>query len=82
MLTDSNLDEHIRLAILDLMVVLYRQGITQVHIGGIMRILGVANDVAAEHDEERVILDEGFVQYVALAVQLAHAPVPDQTQLH
>jgi hypothetical protein len=82
MLNDSDLDEHIRIAILDLMLVLYRQGITQVHIGGIMRLMGVANEVAADHDEERVILDEGFVQYVELATQLARATTTDQTPIH
>jgi hypothetical protein len=64
MLDDTELDQTIRLAILNLMVVLYDCGIEEVHIGGIMRILGVANDKAEQHDNERLVLNEEFVKYV------------------
>ena len=41
MLDDAELDQAVRLAILNLMVVLYDCGITEIHIGGVMRIMGV-----------------------------------------
>ena len=53
-----------RLAILNLCVVLHECGITEVHVGGIMRILGVPDNLAQEHDDERVFLDGEFVKYV------------------
>lgn len=64
MLEDLEVDQSIRLAILNLMVVLYDCGITEVHVGGIMRILGVPDERASQHDDERVILDPNFVKYV------------------
>ena len=78
MLDDTELDQTIRLAILNLMVVLYDCGIEEVHIGGIMRILGVANDKAEQHDNERLVLNEEFVKYV----EQINTPRPADQRLH
>jgi hypothetical protein len=64
MLDDLDIDQAVRLAILNLCVVLHDCGITEVHVGGIMRILGVPDDLSQEHDDERIILDNEFVKYV------------------
>ena len=64
MLDDLDVDQAVRLAILNLCVVLHDCGITEVHVGGIMRILGVPDDMAQAHDVERIILDNEFVKYV------------------
>jgi hypothetical protein len=64
MLDDLDVDQAVRLAILNLCVVLHDCGITEVHVGGIMRILGVPDNLAQEHDDERIILDNEFVKYV------------------
>jgi hypothetical protein len=64
MLDNSELDQSIRLAMLNLMVVLYDCGITEIHIGGVMRIMGVSDSMAQKHDNERLVLDEEFVKYV------------------
>jgi hypothetical protein len=64
MLDDLKLDQAVRLAILNLMVVLYDCGITEVHVGGVMRIMGVSDEVASTHDDERLVLDDDFVKYV------------------
>jgi hypothetical protein len=78
MLDDDDIDQTLRMAILNLMRVLYDCGITEIHVGGIMRILGVDNAVASAHDDERVVLDEGFVRYVDLMNQ----PRPTDQSLH
>ncbi len=39
---------------------LFKHGIKEVHIGGLMRILGVEDHKAEEHDEELILLDEDF----------------------
>ena len=78
MLDDTELDQSIRLSILNLMVVLYDCGITEVHIGGVMRILGVDNDKAKQHDNERLVLDEEFVKYV----EQINTPRPVDQPLH
>jgi hypothetical protein len=64
MLDDYELDLNIRQALLSLMMTLYSQGITEIHMGGVMRLLGVSNETACKHDNERLILDDNFVKYV------------------
>jgi hypothetical protein len=60
----DDLDYPIRMAINQLMLVLYQQGITEIHTGGLMRLLGVPNEVSQEYDDERILLDDNFVKYV------------------
>jgi hypothetical protein len=74
----DELDITIRTAIHNLMLVLYEQGITEIHTGGLMRILGVANEVAKEYDDERVFLDDNFVKYV----KEINTPRPADQTLH
>jgi hypothetical protein len=74
----DDLDLSIRTAIHTLMLVLYEQGITEIHTGGLMRLLGVSNEVAQEYDNERVVLDENFVKYV----ELINEPRPADQTLH
>ena len=64
MLENLEVDQTIRMTILNLMVVLYDCGITEIHVGAIMRLLGVPNEQAQAHDDQRVVLDEEFVKYV------------------
>ena len=78
MLDDTDLDQTIRLAILNLMVVLYDCGIEEVHVGGVMRIMGIDNDKAQRHDNERLVLDEEFVKYV----EQINTPRPVDQILH
>jgi len=78
MLDNIELDQTVRMAILNLMVVLYECGIEEVHVGGVMRILGVSDATAAAHDLERIQLDEGFIQYVTEL----NRPRPADQSLH
>jgi hypothetical protein len=78
MLDNSELDQSIRLAMLNLMVVLYDCGITEIHIGGVMRIMGVSDSMAQKHDNERLVLDEEFVKYV----EQINTPRPVDQLLH
>jgi len=78
MLDDAELDQSIRVAILNLMLVLHDCGITEVHIGGVMRILGVSDSLAEKHDNERLVLDEDFVKYV----EQINEPRPAGQPLH
>ena len=74
----DELDNAIRTAIHNLMLVLYDQGITEIHTGGLMRLLGVSDDVAQQYDDERVILDDNFVKYV----EEINTPRPAGQPLH
>ena len=57
---DSVLDPLIQVAIYRLMLTLYNQGITEI----LMRILGMSDTIASQHDEDRMIMDEDFARYV------------------
>ena len=78
MLDDIELDSSIRTALLSLMMTLYTQGITEIHMGGVMRLLGVSNEIASQHDDERMLLDEEFVKYVEAVTK----PRPADQTLH
>jgi hypothetical protein len=78
MLDNLDVDQAIRLTILNLMLVLYDCGIDEIHVGGIMRILGVPNEKASAHDDERVVLNEEFVKYV----EQLNEPRPVDQLLH
>ena len=78
MLENLDVDQTIRLTILNLMLVLYDCGIQEVHVGGLMRILGVPNATAAAHDDECVVLGDNFVKYV----EQINTPRPADQPLH
>ena len=78
MLDNLDVDSSIRMTVLNLMVVLYDCGIEEVHVGAIMRLLGVPNEKAQQHDNERVVLDDDFVKYVDELNQ----PIPIGQTLH
>ncbi len=76
MLEDPELEAEVRILMYELMMVLYRHGITEIHVGGMMRLLGVNPDSAGRHDDEVVILDEKFAKYVE---QITETRSSDQT---
>ena len=78
MLDDKDIDETMRVALMNLMVVLYNCGIEKVHIGGLMRILGVTNEQASHHDNELILINEKFVKYV----EQVNEPRPVDQTLH
>lgn len=78
MLDDIEMDQQIRLALINLMVVLYSCGITTIHLGGLMRILGVSNRTARRYDNEQLQLDDDFVKYV----DEINRPRPSDQALH
>ena len=65
---------------LDLIEVLYDNGIHEVHMGGMMRLLGVEDDVAKDYDQHRIKLTKSFVNTVREFEN--HQPPPTGTVLH
>ena len=61
---DPELEQEVRVLMYELMLLLYQHGITEVHVGGMMRLLGVNNASSSAHDDEMVILDDKFAKYV------------------
>jgi hypothetical protein len=64
MLEDEEIEQEVRVLMYELMMVLYQHGIREVHVGGMMRLLGVNNESSSVHDDEMVILDAKFAKYV------------------
>ena len=64
MLNDIEQEAEVKFLVYQLMLVLYQHGYREVHMGGMMRLLGIDNQVAAEHDDEVVTLDAKFAKYV------------------
>ena len=54
--------EFVRTVMLEVMAVLYANGQRQLHVGAMMRLIGVDEDRAAEHDGDRIDIDESFAE--------------------
>lgn len=60
------IDEHdIADLVIDVCATLYNNGIYYIHVGGLMRLLGVSDEQAIEHDTVFFQLDEDFAKRVA-----------------
>ncbi len=68
---------------LDVMAVLYDNGIRTVHMGAMMRLLGVNDNKAAEHDTEVIQMDEKFGTMLAeLNKKAEPVEIPQGTTFH
>jgi hypothetical protein len=60
MLDTSTLEEKVQDLIVDICKALYQHGFREVPVGAIMRLIGVENTTANQHDEEYFQLDKEF----------------------
>jgi len=80
---DDLVHERIKNIMLDIMAVLYENGIKNVHMGAMMRLLGVDDVKAAEHDAEVIELDEKFGFMLAeLNKKVEPIEIPNGTIFH
>ena len=80
---DDLIHERIKNIMLDVMAVLYDNGIKTVHMGAMMRLLGVADIKAAEHDSEIIELDEKFGALLSqLNKKVESVEVPKGSTIH
>ena len=56
---------------MEVMAVLYANGQKTIHVGALMRLLGVPESSAAEHDDERIDIDENFDE-IARELNIQH----------
>ena len=56
--------EYVRTVMLEVMAVLYANGQRQLHVGAMMRLIGVDEERAAQHDADRIEIDESFAELV------------------
>lgn len=78
----DQLHEQIRSIMMDIMAVLYRNNFRTVRMGAMMRLLGVDDAVAAEHDQDVVELDEKFAEVLKELNTLAPIEIPQGTTIH
>lgn len=60
MLDTSQLEDKVQDLIVDICKALYFHGFREIPVGAIMRLIGVENETATQHDEEYFRLDEEF----------------------
>ena len=51
-------EEAVRDLVVNLCWVLQDHGITEVHVGGLMRLVGIDEELAAEHDDELMVITD------------------------
>jgi hypothetical protein len=76
MTDNDNLDLLVKLLMVDLADVLYKHGIKEIHVGALMRLIGVNDKTSAQHDNERIDLSTEFSKYVQAVKE---SRLPDQT---
>ena len=57
---EDPLGEYVKTVMLEVMAVLWANGQTELHVGAMMRLLGVPDSKAAEHDDERIEINESL----------------------
>lgn len=82
MLTEEDFEQALRDVIIDLCEVLYSHGYRTAPVGAIMRLIGVPEDRAQQHDREVFGLDEDFLEQLAKRKIMSDSRIPPGTQLH
>ncbi len=62
MFTTDSLEIKVRLILLELLMVLYRNGIKEVSCGALMRVLGVPPEQTAHYDDEDITIDQEVIE--------------------
>ena len=78
-LDEVNVEETVKVLIMEVMMVLYKYNIKDIHVGALMRLIGVSDEVASESDFERIVLDEKFSKYMQDVVDLSTSDDSDHT---
>lgn len=65
MMNDDEIYAYSRNLLLQIMAVLYVNGQRSVHVGAAMRLMGVDDETASKHDNDRIEIDENFGELVA-----------------
>jgi len=76
--------EFVRTVMLEVMAVLYANGQRQLHVGAMMRLIGVDEERAAMHDDDRIDIDESFAELAndVNIKYLLQSRIPDGATIH
>lgn len=75
----DELEKECRTIIMEIMMVLHKHGITSIHMGGMLRLMGVEEEVAQESDGEYMVLDERFTTYIKRMLEIVDLDNDNQT---
>jgi hypothetical protein len=76
------LTKYMRDTMLDIVAALYANGIRQVHLGGMMRLVGVPDSIAIEFDQEKMEITDEFATVIASTGKLNMLNIPMGTTIH
>ena len=81
---DDPIYQYAKSVMFQIMTVLYMNGRKEAHVGAIMRLLGVDEEHARLHDEERIELDENFARLAAELnmTEFVSSQIPQGTTIH
>jgi len=80
--SDDILTKLMRDVMLDVISALYVNGIRQVHMGGMMRLLGLPESIAAQYDEDRMEITQEFAALMERNTKASVPAVPEGTTIH
>jgi hypothetical protein len=78
----DELEQEIQEFILDVCEVMYRRGFPSASVGAIMRLIGVPEAKAREHDHTEFLLDQDFEVLMQSRNQKAPVATPSGVTLH
>jgi hypothetical protein len=76
------LAEHVRKLVTSICAVLYHHGITEIHVGGLMRVVGIDEASAAQHDDEIMVLGPNFDSSLSEIGEELDLDIPDGATVH
>jgi hypothetical protein len=77
-----NIESHVRQTMLSVLSILYKNGVTIVSVGGLLRIFGVPNAVATNHDNEYIEIDEELSINDLDQLSILEPCAPEGTTIH
>lgn len=76
------LEEHVQKLVSSICAVLYHHGITEIHVGGLMRLVGIDEDSAAAHDDELMLLEPVTQSGDTVSGEHIDLDIPPGTVIH
>lgn len=74
----------VKIIMYEILATLYSHGIDTVSVGAIMRLLGVPNEVASQHDDEVIVVTDEVGEYMEETINLNNQDlqIPPGTTIH
>jgi len=80
--SEDLLTRYMQDVMLDIIAALYANGIRQVHLGGLMQMLGLPESIATEYDEDRMEITSEFADIIEHKSKISVPAIPSGTTIH